>query len=104
MRDRPPPFSPGVIGMNTLVATTISSRLEVLGEQPAGGHFAGSPGVGVGGVEEGDATLDRGPDDGFGLVLVQYPRPIAVVAVAHHPEAHPRDPQAGLPEIHVVHG
>ena len=27
LRDRPPPFSPGVMGMKTLVATTISSRL-----------------------------------------------------------------------------
>src|SRR5437588_8054502 len=26
LRDRPPPFSPGVMGMNTLVATTTSSR------------------------------------------------------------------------------
>ena len=26
LRDRPPPFSPGVIGMNTLVAMTTSSR------------------------------------------------------------------------------
>ena len=31
LRDSPPPFSPGVIGMNTLVATTTSSRLRNLG-------------------------------------------------------------------------
>ncbi len=31
LRDRPPPFSPGVTGMKTLVATTISSRLRYLG-------------------------------------------------------------------------
>ena len=31
LRDSPPPFSPGVIGMNTFVATTISSRLRNFG-------------------------------------------------------------------------
>ena len=31
LRERPPPFSPGVIGMKTLVATTISSRLRYFG-------------------------------------------------------------------------
>ncbi len=29
LRDRPPPFSPGVTGMNTLVAMTTSSRLSI---------------------------------------------------------------------------
>jgi hypothetical protein len=33
LRDSPPPFSPGVIGMNTLVATTTSSRLRNLGSR-----------------------------------------------------------------------
>ncbi len=31
LRDRPPPFGPGVIGMNTLVAITASSRERYLG-------------------------------------------------------------------------
>ena len=31
LRERPPPFSPGVIGMKTLVATIISSRLRYFG-------------------------------------------------------------------------
>ena len=30
LRDSPPPFSPGVTGMNTLVAMTISSRVSIL--------------------------------------------------------------------------
>ena len=30
LRERPPPFSPGVIGMNTLVASTTSSRVRSL--------------------------------------------------------------------------
>ena len=90
LRDSPPPFSPGVIGMNTLVAMTTSSRLNILGQQPPRGHLAGALRVGVGGVEEGDAAFDRGPDDRLGLLLVEHPRPVAVVAEAHHPEADPR--------------
>ena len=31
LRESPAPFSPGVMGMNTLVATTTSSRLRNLG-------------------------------------------------------------------------
>ena len=27
LRDRPPPFSPGIVFMNTLVASTYSSRI-----------------------------------------------------------------------------
>ena len=77
---------------------------EVLGEQSSGGHLAGAARVGVGGVEEGDASFDRGPHDGLGLVLVEDPGPIAVVPEAHHPEAHPGHPQAGPSEIHVLHG
>ena len=103
-RDRPPPFSPGVTGMQTLVATTISSRLEELGQQPTGGHLARPARVGVGRVEEGDAALDGGPHDRLGPVLVEHPGPVAVVAEAHHPEAHPGHPQTGATEIHVLHG
>ncbi len=33
LRDRPPPFSPGVMGMNTLVATTTSSRVRNFGSR-----------------------------------------------------------------------
>ena len=33
LRESPPPFSPGVIGMKTLVATTISSRPRNLGSK-----------------------------------------------------------------------
>ncbi len=36
LRESPPPFSPGVIGMNTLVASTTSSRESSLREQPTG--------------------------------------------------------------------
>ncbi len=31
LRDSPPPFGPGVIGMNTFVAITASSRLRYFG-------------------------------------------------------------------------
>ena len=31
LRESPPPFSPGVTGMNTLVAITASSRLRYFG-------------------------------------------------------------------------
>ena len=99
LRDRPAPFSPGVMGMKTLVATTTSSRLEVLGQQPSGGHLAGPLGVGVGRVEEGDAAFDGRPDDGLGCVLVEDPGPVAVVAEAHHAEADPGHPQAGRPRF-----
>ncbi len=77
---------------------------EELGQQAAGRHLARPLRVGVGRVEEGDATLDGGADDRFPVVLVEHPRPVAVVAEAHHPEADPRDPQAGPSQVHVLHG
>jgi len=35
--------------------------------------------------------------------LVEHPGPVGVVAVAHHPEAEPRDVQAGVPEPDLIH-
>ena len=103
LRDSPPPFSPGVIGMNTLVAMTASSRVRNLGTSRAGGHLAGAARVGVGRVEEGDPTFDGGLDDRLGRVLVDHPGAVAVVAEAHHAQADPRDPQAGCTQIQIVH-
>ena len=60
-------------------------------------------GVDVGGVEERDAALDRAPDDRLGRRLVEHPRTVGVVAVAHHAEAHAGDVQAGRAEADLVH-
>ena len=65
---------------------------EELGQQSAGGHLAGPARVGVGGVEEGDPALDRRLDDRLGLLLVDHPRALAVVAEAHHAHAQARTP------------
>ena len=66
-------------------------------------HLALAAVVDVGGVEEGDAALDRAPDDRLGLRLVERPRPLLVPAEAHHPQAHARHAQAGVAEIDVLH-
>ena len=104
LRDSPPPFSPGVIGMKTLVATTSSSRLRNFGSRRPVATSLAPPRVGVGGVEEGDAAFDGGPDDRLGRVLVEHPGAVGVVAEAHHAEAHARDAQSGAAEIDVLHG
>ena len=90
--------------MRTLVATTSSSRVRNFGQQPTGGHLAGSTRVDVGRVEEGDAALHGGPDDGLGRRLVEHPGPVGVVAEAHHAEAYPGDAQSGASEVDVLHG
>src|SRR4029453_15021805 len=66
-------------------------------------HLAGALRVDVGGVEEGDAALDRAADDRLGRRPVEHPRPIGVVAVAHHAQAHARDVQAGGAESDLLH-
>ena len=66
LRESPPPFGPGVIGMKTLVAITASSRRRNLRTQASGRDLARAVGVDVGGVEEVDARLDRGADDRLG--------------------------------------
>ncbi len=76
---------------------------EELAEQAAGRDLARSVGIDVCGIEERDAAVGRGLDDWLRGVLVKCPRPVAVVAVAHHPEANPRDPQAGLAQVHIPH-
>src|SRR4029453_6053175 len=73
-------------------------------EQPTGDDLALAAVVDVGGVEEDDAALDGPPDDRPGRRLVQRPRAALVRAEAHHPQAHARDAQAGVPQVHVPHG
>ena len=102
LRESPPPFSPGVTGMNTLVAITASSRLKNLG--PASRWPPRWPRrVGVGGVEEGHPAFDRGPHDRLRRILVDDPGPVAVVAEPHHAQADPGNPQARRSQIDVVH-
>jgi hypothetical protein len=48
-------------------------------------------------------ALDRAADDRLGGGLVEHPRAVGVVAVAHHPEAHAGDVQAGAAEADLVH-
>ena len=103
LRESPPPFSPGVIGMNTLVASDDLLAGEELGEESPGDDLAGALRVGVGGVEERDPALDGRAHDRLGGLLVEHPRFVAVVAEAHHAQAHARDPQAARAEVHVLH-
>src|SRR4029453_16717038 len=60
---------------------------ERLGEQPTGDLLRQAVRVGVGGVEEGHASLHRAPHDRLGLVLAQMPSAFGLGAVAHHPRA-----------------
>jgi hypothetical protein len=53
--------------------------------------------------EEGDAALAGPADDRLRGRLVERPRAIGVVAVAHHPQAHARDLQAGGAESDLIH-
>jgi len=69
LRDSPPPFSPGVTGMNTLVAMTTSSPTQQFRHQTPSGNLAGAVGVGVSGIEERDAPVHRGAHDRLGRVL-----------------------------------
>src|SRR4051794_13245670 len=104
LRERPAPFSPAIVLPCTFVATTYSfARAEQLPEQPARDHLALAAVVDVGRVEEDDAALDRAPHDRLGGLLVERPRALLVAAVAHHPEADPRDAEARPAEVHVLH-
>ena len=49
------------------------------------------------------AAVDRGPNDGLRLVFVERPLPIRMLAEGHHAEADPRDTEAGVAEVHVLH-
>src|ERR1700683_3520824 len=84
LRDRPPLFSPGAIGMKTLVATTTSSRRNIFPSSRPGPAPPCPAEVRVRGVKEGDPAVGRRLDDRLGGVLVEHPRPVAVVAEAHH--------------------
>src|SRR5205814_4501132 len=59
--------------------------------------------VHVGGVEEGEPAFDGTTDDRLGRRFVEHPRPVGVVAVAHHPQAEPRDVQARAAEPDLIH-
>src|SRR3954469_14334557 len=71
--------------------------------EPARGHLARAARVDVGGVEERDAALDGAADDRLRGGLVEDPGAVGVVAVAHHPEAHARDVEAGAAESDLIH-
>ena len=103
LRERPRPFSPGIVRIRTFVAITSSSRLRSFGSTPAGDDLALAAVVDVGGVEERDPALDGAPDDRLRIGLGERPRPLRVGAEAHHAEAHARDAQAGVAEVHVLH-
>src|SRR5581483_2427750 len=79
------------------------ARAEQLAQQVAGDHLARTAVVDVGGVEEDDAALDRAPDDRLGGVGVDRPLPAGMRAVAHHPEADPRDAEPRVAEVYVLH-
>src|ERR1039458_2744698 len=76
---------------------------EELAEQATRGDLARAPRIGVGRVEERDAALAGRPYDRLGGVLVDHPRPVAVVAEAHHAQADARNPQACRADVHVLH-
>ena len=81
----------------------VVSAREELREQPSGDLLAAAARVHVGGVEERHARLDRVPHDRLRILLRELPGPNGRIAVAHHPEADPRDPEAGRAEAHVLH-
>src|SRR4051812_49917263 len=89
----------------TLVASTMSSRREK--RDRAADDFLGRPRlVDVGGVPEGDAELDRLPEERLRLVLDE--RPLVRtrrrrVAVAHAAEREPADLQSGGAQSYGLH-
>src|SRR5436190_3466429 len=74
-----------------------------LPQQPAGHDLAGAVRVHVGRVEEREPALDGAPDDRLRRRLVEHPGPGRVLAVAHHPEAEPRDVQPRVAEPDLIH-
>ena len=83
--------------------TTWSRRREVA-QRPADDLLAHALRVHVGGVEEGDAELERPPDERPAVLFVQHPRAPGRRAVGHRAEAQPRDLQARSSEIEMLHG
>src|ERR1700733_3859265 len=90
LRDSPRPFGPAMVSPCTLVATTTSSRVNILPRsRPVAVSLA--------------PAARRGADDGLRRVLVQHPLALGVVAVAHHAEADAGHLQARRAEVDVVH-
>jgi hypothetical protein len=79
------------------------AHAEELSQQASRDHLALAAVVDVGGVEERNPAIDRPAENRLRLALVKRPRAALVLAVAHHPEAHPGDAQAGVAEVYVVH-
>ncbi len=92
-----------VNGKYTFVATTHSSRFANSFKRPPRDLLADSHRIHVGRVEEIDAALDRGPEKGAGLPLVQDPRPPLWVAVAHAAQAQPRDRHSRSTQVRIFH-
>ena len=100
LRERPRPFSPGIVRPCTFVASDVLLAHAEEPLQHAAGHdLALAAVVDVGGVEERDPALDRAADDRLRAVLLERPRAALVLAVAHHPEADARDAQPGCPRF-----
>ena len=81
------PGQPGPVGPGSHPAVHLGrddhlvARRHLL-QQPTGDLLAGAAGVDVGGVEDGDPRLQRGPHDRAGGVLVHHPRVAAASGVA----------------------
>src|SRR5436190_8804203 len=71
-------------------------------QQPAGDDLAGPVGVHVGGVEEGEAELERATHDRLRCFLVEHPGPPRRVTEAHHPEREPRNVEPAPTEKHLL--
>ena len=103
-RDRPAVVGPGAHRVVHLRREHVVAALcEQPPQQPAGDLLARPVAVHVRGVEERHPGLDRAPDDRLGGVLVEAPGQRRRVAVAHHAEPDPRDPQTAGAEPHVLH-
>jgi hypothetical protein len=63
----------------------------------------GAPAVAVGRVPEGDAKLDRLPEERLRRLLVQGPLVKAGIPVTHAAQSDPADFQPGLSESDIVH-
>ena len=94
LRPSPRPFSPGIVWPKHLGREDVLLAREELAQDPARQHLALAAVVDVGGVEERDAAVERATHDRLRILLAERPRPLLVLAEAHHSQAKARDAQA----------
>ena len=104
LRERPRPFSPGIVWHAHLRRDDELLAGEELRQHPPGDDLALAAVVDVGGVEERDPALDRAPDDRLRVGLGERPRPLSCAPKLIIPRHTRETRRPGVAEVHVLHG